>query len=129
MKTNKTINFRLILTVLIVILFAVTTISSDANRLDNIISTKTMSSMNLKGEFAYINPDPNTKKSTIATDGSRSIAYLDDFEGAKRIIPIGTSYTGWYDISIPDSLPIIGNLSDEEKMSYKSKSFWYNILP
>ena len=34
--------------------------------LDNIISTKEMSAFSLSGEYAYINPDPNTKKSTIA---------------------------------------------------------------
>jgi len=97
--------------------------------LDNLISTKEMSTFSLKGEVAYINPDPNTKKSTIASDDKQSIAYLDDFEGAKRIIPVGISYTGWRDISIPGQLPGIDNLSRQEKMSYKAKSYWFNFLP
>ncbi|MFC2083422.1 cell surface protein SprA [Bacteroidota bacterium] len=98
--------------------------------LDNIISTRAPSSWDLKGEFAYMSPDPNTKKSTVASDNQLSIAYIDDFEGAKRIIPIGVSYTGWSDLSIPDSLSfLLDSLPDTTKLKYKGKSFWYNILP
>lgn len=98
--------------------------------LDNIISTKQMSTFTFAGEYAYINPDPNTKKSTIASDKEKSIAYIDDFEGAKRIIPVGISYTGWRDLSPPDGLPFLSDtLSYLEKMSYKSKAWWYTITP
>jgi len=98
--------------------------------LDYLISTKTMSNVIFKGEFAYINPDPNTKKSTISSDAGKSIAYIDDFEGAKRIIPIGVSYTGWHDLSIPDNMPTIPqNLDKEDIMRYKGDSYWYNVLP
>lgn len=100
--------------------------------LDNVISTREMSSMSFRGDFAYINPDPNTKKSTIASDKGKSIAYIDDFEGTKRIIPIGISYTGWKDASIPsklDSLNGMPSVPDSLKMNYKGKSFWFNVLP
>ncbi len=98
--------------------------------LDNIISTKQISTFSFSGEYAYINPDPNTKKSTITTDQSKSIAYIDDFEGAKRIIPVGISYTGWKDLSPPNLLPFLSDtLSSQELMSYKSKSWWYTITP
>jgi cell surface protein SprA len=97
--------------------------------LDKVFSTSAKSSFNLTGEFAYINPDPNTKKSTVASDNGQSIAYIDDFESSKRTIPIGISYTSWKDLSVPDSLPLIGDLSKKEQMRYKGKSFWYNILP
>ncbi len=97
--------------------------------LDYLLSTKEMSSFKLRGEFAYINPDPNTKKSTIASDGGASIAYIDDFEGAKKIIPIGIHYTGWRDLSIPNNLPVIGNLDRLEQMRYKAKSYWFAITP
>ncbi len=97
--------------------------------LDYLFSTKEMSTVNLKGEFAYMNPDPNTKKSTISSDKSKSIAYIDDFEGAKRIIPIGVGYTGWKDLSVPDNMLGIGNLSKQEQMDYKGKTYWYNFLP
>lgn len=97
--------------------------------LDKIISTSTPSALTLSGEVAYIDPDPNTKKSTISSDGSRSIAYIDDFEGAKRTIPLGEAYGSWKDISVPFNLPYIGKLPEEIQMSYKGLAFWFNILP
>lgn len=97
--------------------------------LDNVISTKAMSSFNLQGEFAYINPDPNTKKSTIASDKGKSIAYIDDFEGAKRIIPVGVSYTAWKDISPPLNLPTSPNLPADLLINQKAKCFWATITP
>ncbi|MEN8191494.1 MAG: cell surface protein SprA [Bacteroidota bacterium] len=97
--------------------------------LDKVISTSTKSTFTLKGEAAYMSPDPNTKKSTIASDNGESIAYIDDFEGSKRTIPIGISYTTWKDASIPNNLPDIGDLPKEDQMDYKGKSFWFNILP
>lgn len=100
--------------------------------LDKIFSTRDMSSISLSGEFAYMNPDPNTKKSTISSDEGKSIAYIDDFEGSKRIIPVGVSYTSWKDLSIPNELKSLTGLStanDSVTMTYKGKSFWYNVLP
>ncbi|MBK7630274.1 MAG: cell surface protein SprA [Ignavibacteriales bacterium] len=97
--------------------------------LDNVFSTREMSSFNLSAEYAYIDPDPNTKKSTILSDGGKSIAYIDDFEGAKKTIPIGISYTSWKDISPPDSLYLLYELNKDEKMHYKGKSFWFTETP
>ncbi len=97
--------------------------------LDKVFSTSAKSSFELKGEFAYMDPDPNTKKSTIPSDDGQSIAYIDDFEGSKRTIPIGISYTTWKDLSVPDDMELIGDLEKDEQMDYKGKSFWYNILP
>ena len=100
--------------------------------LDKIFSTREMSTISLSGEFAYMNPDPNTKKSTISSDEGKSIAYIDDFEGSKRMIPIGVSYTSWKDLSYPNELKGLTGLStssDSVTMSYKGKSFWYNVLP
>lgn len=96
------------------------------NLLDNVISTRQMSTFNLSGEFAYMNPDPNTKKSTIVSDQGKSIAYIDDFEGAKRIIPLGVSHTGWEDISPPANLPLLKDTSFANMMKYKAKSFWFS---
>ncbi len=98
--------------------------------LDKVFSTKEMSTVSLRGEFAYMSPDPNTKKSTIQSDGGKSIAYIDDFEGTKRIIPVGVGYTVWKDLSVPkffderlDTLRVL------ERMDYKGKSWWYSVLP
>lgn len=107
--------------------------------LDKVISTSAPSTLTLNAEYAYINPDPNTKKSTIAGDDGRSIAYIDDFEGAKRIIPLGIAYGSWKDISVPDDLPLIGDLPvyydplepqpQDVQINYKAKAYWFNINP
>ncbi len=104
--------------------------------LDKVISTSAPSTLTLNAEYAYINPDPNTKKSTIASDGGRSIAYVDDFEGAKRIIPLGMGYGQWHDISVPLDLPYIGNLDQfdanlqkDVQMNYKARTYWFNRTP
>ena len=97
--------------------------------IDNVISTKEMSNFSLSGEVAHMNPDPNTMKSPIPDDKGESIAYIDDFEGAKRIIPIGVSYTGWKDLSPPDDIPALSGLSYQQMMDYKGKSFWFSVIP
>jgi cell surface protein SprA len=97
--------------------------------LDLAFSTREMSNWTFSGEYAYMDPDPNTKKSTIASDRGESIAYIDDFEGAKKTIPIGIGYTGWKDISPPDLIPGLEELGKQDRMPYKAKSFWYNITP
>ena len=97
--------------------------------LDNVFSTREMSVFNFSGEYAYIDPDPNTKKSTILSDQGKSIAYIDDFEGTKKTIPIGVSYTGWKDLSPPDSLIYNPGLSKKDKMNFKGKSFWFTETP
>ena len=100
------------------------------NGLDYLISTKEMSTFTLNGEYAYMIPDPNTKKSSIPADSGKSIAYIDDFEGAKRLIPIGINYTGWKDLSVPEELNgIVGGLPRDQRMGYKGKSFWYTVSP
>jgi cell surface protein SprA len=97
--------------------------------LDNIISTKEMSTISLSGEYAYMKPDPNTKKSTIPTDNGESVAYVDDFEGSKRIIPIGVNYTAWKDLSPPVEMLNHLNLTPRELINYKAKSFWFTFQP
>ncbi len=99
------------------------------NTLSNVISTNTMSNFRFQGEYAYMSPDPNTKKSPIPSDGGKSIAYIDDFEGAKKIIPVGVQFRSWKDISSPDSMNYIGDLDPDQRMDYKAKSFWYNVSP
>lgn len=98
--------------------------------LDNVSSTREMSGFTFAGEFAYMDPDPNTKKSTITSDNGKSIAYIDDFEGAKKTIPIGIAYTGWKDLSIPDSaFSQMTNSEKQEMLSHKGKTFWFTESP
>ncbi len=93
------------------------------------LDTKAKSEFTLRGEAAYMNPDPNTKKSTIVNDNGKGIAYIDDFEGAKRIIPIGVGYGQWHDISAPkyqfniDTSLLVPDLM---KTYSKAKAYWYN---
>lgn len=98
--------------------------------LDNVISTSEMSSISLNAEFAYMSPDPNTKKSTVASDENKSIAYIDDFEGSKRIIPVGINYGQWRYLSPPNKIPGHSeSLSALELMDYKAFAYWFNRLP
>lgn len=94
------------------------------------LKTREMSSIRFGGEVAYMMPDPNTKKSTILGDNAVSIAYLDDFEGARRTIPIPINYGGWHTASPPAILPgAPGNMREDEKTWMKAKTIWYNRLP
>ena len=96
------------------------------------ISTKANSDFTLRGEAAYMSPDPNTKKSTIDIDNGKGIAYIDDFEGAKRTIPLGLSYGLWHDMSVPeknagpDSIGWPGK-TDSVRMFSKAKTYWYTV--
>jgi cell surface protein SprA len=97
-----------------------------------LVSTKAKSDFTLRGEAAYMSPDPNTKKSTIDIDNGKGIAYVDDFEGAKRTIPLGVSYGIWRDMSVPayqwgvDPTPQV-TISDSAKMLSKAKTYWYTV--
>jgi cell surface protein SprA len=97
-----------------------------------LISTKANSDFTLRGEAAYMSPDPNTKKSTIDIDNGKGIAYIDDFEGAKRTIPLGLSYGIWHDMSVPernagpDSIEWAAK-SDSARMFSKAKTYWYTV--
>ena len=97
--------------------------------LDKVISTSAPSNFSLIAEYAHMSPDPNTKKSTIPSDNNKSIAYVDDFEGAKKLIPLGIPYGSWHDISVPNDLPFIGQKTEMEQMAYKAKAYWYNRTP
>ena len=98
------------------------------------VSTKAKSDFTLRGEMAYMSPDANTMKSTIGSDNGKSIAYIDDFEGAKKTIPFGVSYGTWHYMSPPAYLEGVDLSQDlstalppETKMFSKAKAYWYTI--
>jgi cell surface protein SprA len=109
--------------------------------LDEVISTKQMSSFTFAGEYAHMAPNPNTIKSTITDDNGQSCAYIDDFEGSEKIIPIGVAYSAWKDLSAPDSLAKINGIDisqyldnpgftyGQNLMRYKAKSWWFSVTP
>ena len=117
------------------------------------VKSTALSQISVRGEVAYIVPNPNTRTSPISSDGGKGVAYIDDFEGARQIIPLGVSYSMWKDASapwyiknldsyipdldtsgheyVPTSEDVYSNgvKADTEKMNYKAKACWFNILP
>ncbi|MCU0454084.1 MAG: cell surface protein SprA [Bacteroidetes bacterium] len=111
------------------------------------VRTIAPSAVSVRGEAAYISPDPNTRKSSIPQDGGSGIAYIDDFEGARRTIPLGVAYTAWRDASPPFYVPgldpalfppggdtlisntLAGLLPDSTRFQHKAKLIWFNVLP
>lgn len=87
--------------------------------------TKEESSLSLKGEIAFMLPEPNTKRSKIPSDNNEPIAYIDDFEGSKKIIPLGTNPLGWIVSSIPDSSGF--NMNDSLIGIRRCKLEWFNL--
>ena len=95
------------------------------------LSTKESSSLKVSGEAAFMRPNPNTLASTIPSDNGEGVAYIDDFEGARRTIPLGISYGGWTDASPPAdpmSNATLG-VDDTTKMQSKGRMIWFNRLP
>lgn len=90
-------------------------------------NSKEPSSITVRGEIAAINPDPNTKKSLIPGDNNEAVAYVDDMEGAKKLISIGTTYNSWTISSVPLDLSIGPEDSLQFKQNKRGKLKWYNL--
>jgi hypothetical protein len=87
-------------------------------------NTKEESILSLRGEVAYLTPDPNTKKSRIPSDNNEAIAYIDDMEGAKKIISLGTNYQSWSISSVPfDTANVPDSVMQDRRASLK----WYTL--
>lgn len=81
-----------------------------------LIQTKQPSSLKFEGEIAQILPNPNTlnNENTKDYDG---VAYIDDFEAAKKITPLGVIQGGWTLASRPVQF------QNHLKMG---RAYWYN---
>lgn len=95
-------------------------------------NSKEESGFTFKGEFAMITGDPNTKKSRIPSDNNEAVAYVDDMEGSKKIITLGSNYSSWTVSSIPVNYknPTLTTLPDSVIRSYqgyRGRMRWYNI--
>ncbi|MBI3189015.1 MAG: cell surface protein SprA, partial [Ignavibacteriales bacterium] len=92
------------------------------------LRARDMSSIKISGEAAYILPDPNTKRSSIQSDNGASIAYIDDFEGSRRTVPLNVNYTAWKPTSPPLLRKIIGldTINTHLSTNSKGKLSWYN---
>jgi hypothetical protein len=88
-------------------------------------NSKEESILNLKGEVAVMLPDPNTKKSIIPGDNGESVAYIDDFEGSKKIIDLGLNPLAW----TVSSLPLDSTIISDTAMARRRCHFeWFNIV-
>ena len=85
--------------------------------------TKEKSSINFKGEMAWTLPEPNKKLSDVASDNSKPVVYLDDFEGAQRYIPLGLSTFQWTHASQPQDNKIA--IDDTSRAKFRAKTLWY----
>jgi len=92
-----------------------------------LVRTSEPSSVAFEGEIAQIIPNPNTLNNE-ATGDNNGVAYIDDFEAAKRTTPISILRKGWVEASIPSAVE--RDLSATPKitraLSKKGKLIWYN---
>lgn len=89
-------------------------------------NTKEESSVSFKGELAYILPDPNTKKSPIPQDNNEAVAYVDDMEGAKKIVSLGINYSYWSIGSQPVDT-VDNGLELKRDYMKRARMRWYNL--
>ena len=87
------------------------------------LDTKAKSTFQVNGEYAMTSPDPNKRVSTVASDRGKSVAYVDDFENARRYINFGLTPTVWqHSAPFPDRI-----LWDHDTVAqnFRGRSFWY----
>ena len=98
-----------------------------------LIQTAAPSKLTLHGEGAYMLPNPNTRTSPIPDDNGQGVAYIDDFEGSKRTIPLPISYAGWTIASPPKNTAVDSALNrqipDSSKNDFRGWTYWYNDIP
>jgi cell surface protein SprA len=95
-----------------------------------LLATREASNLKVSGEAAYMLPDPNTRKSPIPSDNGEGVAYIDDFEGARRSIPLGISYSQWTLASAPADPAFVSEFSEGDTTSAsRARAIWFNVLP
>ena len=86
-----------------------------------IIETDRVSTLSVEGEFAQVLPNPNSM-SNPATGDPRGVAYIDDFEGAKRTTTPPIQRRFWKESSAPLNLETGKPYSQRNR----ARMFWYN---
>lgn len=87
------------------------------------IDTKAKSAFSLKGEWAMVNPEPNKRYSKVTSDGGQPVAYVDDFEGARRQLSFGLTPGMWMQSSpFPDETKWA---HDTIARDFRGRAFWY----
>lgn len=81
------------------------------------IRAKGETTMRLEAEIAQVLPNPNTLNSPDTGD-NQGVAYIDDFEGAKKTVSLGVQRRNW----TLASQPFDGIHTTDNMVNY----FWYN---
>ena len=90
------------------------------------IETDEPSEVSFEGEIAQVFPNPNSLNSESTGDPD-GVAYIDDFEAAKRATPLGVRRKNWYNSSHPSRLPR-GEFrsTPEDSTDYRGRLIWFN---
>ncbi len=86
-----------------------------------VIETDAPSKFSVEGEFAQILPNPNPVNNS-ATGDRKGVAYIDDFEGAKRTTSLPVQRRFWKESSAPLD-PRTGRPFNQR---YRARLNWYN---
>ena len=87
------------------------------------LDTKEKSTITFNGEWAMVSPTPNKRTSTVASDLGKAVAYVDDFESARRYLSFGMTPTLWQHASASQDRTLWD--SDTTAVKFKGKTFWY----
>ncbi len=95
-----------------------------------LIETSAPSRFNFEGEIAQILPNPNTLNNAKTGDDD-GVAYVDDFEAAKRVTPLPVIYNGWRLSSSPLEVGRIPDPTNNWQTTFSvyrkmGRLFWYN---
>ena len=97
-----------------------------------LIQTAAPSRLTVHGEMAYMLPNPNTRSSVIPDDNGQGVAYIDDFEGSKKTIPLPITFSNWT-LASPPAVSVLDSLHpgivDSVKNNYRAWTYWYNRIP
>ena len=88
----------------------------------NIFSAEKLSRFTIEGEIAQVLPNPNSI-SNPSTGDKNGVAYIDDFEGSKRITNPSILRRFWHKSSAPLD---IENNNQEFNQRNRLKMYWYN---
>jgi len=90
------------------------------------IETDEPSRISFEGEIAQVFPNPNSLNNE-ATGDNDGVAYIDDFEAAKRTTPMGVRRKNWYPASHPVRIPDGYSPSSQfDDTDIRGRLFWYN---
>ena len=87
----------------------------------NFFNAEKMSSFSIEGEIAQVLPNPNSI-SNSRTGDKNGVAFIDDFEGSKRVTNPSILRRFWNISSAPVDL----NTNEEYDQRNRLKMYWYN---